>query len=94
MASPVEMLLDATPAHPLSASKSVGRSNDVLDVSRPSLRRLTTETERQVAESSRSGSEGGSLRGSLDMLRMSAGEGVGGGEVEVLIHQVRSSGCA
>lgn len=49
------------------------------DVSRPALRRFTSETERQVAESSRSGSE----RGSLDLLRMTASD-----EVEVLIHQV------
>lgn len=57
---------------------------DVLsDVSRPALRRLTSETERQVAESSRSGSE----RGSLDMLRMSVAD-PGAEEVEVLIHHV------
>lgn len=68
------------------------------DVSRPALRRLTTETERQVAEGSMSGrsdggSAGASARGSLDMLRMStpggAEGGNGAGEVEVLIHQVR-----
>lgn len=57
---------------------------DVLsDVSRPALRRFTSETERQVAESSRSGSE----RGSLDLLRMSVAD-PGAEEVEVLIHHV------
>lgn len=60
--------------------------NDLSDVSRPALRRLTSETERQVAESSRSGSE----RGSLDMLRMSVAD-PGAEEVEVLIHHVRAS---
>lgn len=61
-------------------------NGDVLgDVSRPALTRLTSETERQVAESSRSGSE----RGSLDLLRMStANASTGGEEVEVLIHKV------
>jgi hypothetical protein len=60
--------------------------NDVLsDVSRPTLMRLTSETERQVAESSRSGSE----RGSLDLLRMStANAGGAAEEVEVLVHKV------
>jgi hypothetical protein len=60
------------------------------DVSRPALTRLTSETERQVAESSRSGSE----RGSLDLLRMStanASANAGGEEVEVLIHKVSSA---
>ena len=55
--------------------------------SRPSLRRLTGETERQVAESSRSGSE----RGSLDMLRMTTPQdkdGTESAEIEVLIHKV------
>jgi len=58
------------------------------DVSRPALRRLTSETERQVEESR--SSEGGSLRGSFDMLRMSSVEPNSSGEVEVLIHRVRS----
>ncbi|WVF72943.1 hypothetical protein IAT40_007761 [Kwoniella sp. CBS 6097] len=65
---------------------------DVLgDVSRPSLHRLTSETERQVAESSKSGSEyTGSMRGSLDLLRMSTvDEQSSGGEVEVLIHTIK-----
>jgi hypothetical protein len=62
----------------------VGNGLDVLgDVSRPALTRLTSETERQVAESSRSGSE----RGSLDLLRMSTAN-AGTEEVEVLIHKV------
>jgi hypothetical protein len=63
-----------------------GEGGDVLsDVSRPALTRLTSETERQVAESSRSGSE----RGSLDLLRMSTSSAsTGGEEVEVLIHKV------
>jgi hypothetical protein len=63
------------------------------DVSRPTLRRLTSETERQVAElaeSTRSGPSGASegSRPSLDMLRMSSGEA--SEEVEVLVHQVRT----
>lgn len=86
-----------TPPHPLHtadllhphAHHTKNGSLDVLgDVSRPALMRLTSETERQVAESSRSGSE----RGSLDLLRMStsnAGAGTGAEEVEVLIHKVR-----
>jgi len=64
------------------------------DVSRPTLRRLTTETERQVAElaeSTRSGPSGASgpsegSRPSLDMLRMSSTEE--STEVEVLVHHV------
>jgi len=61
------------------------------DVSRPILRRLTTETERQVAElaeSTRSGPSGASegSRPSLDMLRMSSTEE--SAEVEVLVHRV------
>ncbi|ORY33371.1 hypothetical protein BCR39DRAFT_557059 [Naematelia encephala] len=59
-------------------------------VSRPALRRLTSETERQVAESSRSAaSEGTSRRESLDLLRMSVVEN--GGEVEVILHQVKAT---
>ena len=82
--------------HPLGGDDENGGSPPD---SRPTLRRLTSETERQVAESSRSGSE----RGSLDMLRMSVttnGEGGGSGsgsgsgsrEVEVLIHHVGFGG--
>lgn len=84
-----------TPPHPLHTTDLLHPppyhtkhgSLDVLgDVSRPALMRLTSETERQVAESSRSGSE----RGSLDLLRMSTSNaGTGAEEVEVLIHKVR-----
>ncbi|WVR07626.1 hypothetical protein IAU60_004668 [Kwoniella sp. DSM 27419] len=78
--------------HPLAQAGPTPptRFTDVMgDVSRPALKRLTTETERQVAESSRSGSEpSGSMRGSLDILRMSAVD-EGSGEVEVLIHTVK-----
>jgi hypothetical protein len=83
-----------TPPHPLHTTDLLhphsqhtkNGSLDVLgDVSRPALMRLTSETERQVAESSRSGSE----RGSLDLLRMSTSNaGTGAEEVEVLIHKV------
>jgi len=71
--------------HPLESAEDGSQSPPD---SRPSLRRLTSETERQVAESSRSGSE----KGSLDLLRMSMVQDgdVGNGEVEVLIHYV---GC-
>jgi hypothetical protein len=70
---------------------------DESDISRPTLRRLTSETEKQVAGSSRSGGTGsvgtGSARGSLDLLRMSAVEKEQHGrEVEVLLHQVSVPG--
>lgn len=72
-------------ASPVLAQRERYSGLDVLgDVSRPALKRLTSETERQVAESSRSGSE----RGSLDLLRMSTAN-PDTEEVEVLIHQVR-----
>ena len=68
---------DTPPPHPLT-------SNGLIDLdppdSRPTLTRLLSETERQVAESSTSGAS--STRGSLDLLRMSKAE-----EVEVFIHQ-------
>lgn len=64
----------STASHPLTAHDEPDG-----DVSRPALRRYTSETERHVAESSKSGSE----RGSLDLLRMSNTD-----EVEVLIHPV------
>jgi len=84
-----------TPPHPLHSNDRLhvnhdrNGSLDVLgDVSRPALMRLTSETERQVAESSRSGSE----RGSLDLLRMSTSNaGAGAEEVEVLIHKVNQT---
>ncbi|ORX40522.1 hypothetical protein BD324DRAFT_677980 [Kockovaella imperatae] len=63
--------------HPLSLASSPGDS-------RPTLSRLLSETERQVAESSTSGAS--STRGSLDLLRMSKAE-----EVEVFVHQVKQS---
>ncbi|WVW86263.1 hypothetical protein I302_108305 [Kwoniella bestiolae CBS 10118] len=74
--------------HPLSALTPPTLYTDVLgDVSRPNLMRLTSETERQVAESSASG---GSMRGSLDLLRMTPTEaGEDGREVEVLIHTIK-----
>ena len=84
--------LETASPHPLHTvdllddSRRESPGNDVLsDVSRPTLMRLTSETERQVAESSRSGSE----RGSLDLLRMStANAGGAAEEVEVLVHKV------
>ena len=84
--------LETASPHPLHTvdllddSRRGSPGNDVLsDVSRPTLMRLTSETERQVAESSRSGSE----RGSLDLLRMStANAGGAAEEVEVLVHKV------
>ncbi|WWD19684.1 hypothetical protein CI109_104146 [Kwoniella shandongensis] len=81
----------STPSpHPLSHSTPPTHHTDVLgDISRPALKRVTTETERQVAESSRSGGSE-SLRGSFDVLRMSTvDEPTGGGEVEVLIHTIK-----
>ena len=57
------------------------------DETRPTLRRLLSETERQVAESSRSVSDTTSLRDSFDLLRMTPNdEHVT--EVEVILHQV------
>ncbi|KAK8853271.1 hypothetical protein IAR55_003974 [Kwoniella newhampshirensis] len=78
------------PPHPLSHPTPPTHHNDVLgDISRPALKRVTTETERQVAESSRSGGSE-SLRGSFDVLRMSTvDEPASGGEVEVLIHTIK-----
>lgn len=55
--------------------------DDVSDVSRPNLRRLTSEMDRAVAESQGS-SASASERGSVDLLRVAA-------EVEVIVHQVR-----
>ena len=56
------------------------------DVSRPTLKRLTGETERQVAESSQSASEAASsARSSMDLLRMTSVEST---ELEVMLHQV------
>lgn len=78
--------------HPLEG-KHVDRDEDEQsDVSRPTLRRLTSETERQVAELAESSKSGGasqssgSNRGSLDLLRMTPTEG--SSEVEVLVHHV------
>jgi hypothetical protein len=84
--------LETASPHPLHTidllddSRRGSPGNDILsDVSRPTLMRLTSETERQVAESSRSGSE----RGSLDLLRMSTAHAGGAAEeVEVLVHKV------
>ena len=77
-------------AHPLAgAASSSATADGAAEASRPTLRRLTTENERQLAEASRSGSEGGSMRGSLDLLRMTADPDADG--VEVLIHKVSSS---
>lgn len=82
------------PIHPLSVATGGNEFDDTddaaSDVSRPTLRRLTSQTERQVAESSRSGAGSqseGSARGSLDMLTMSQKEP--SAEVEVLVHHVR-----
>ncbi|WWC72086.1 uncharacterized protein I206_106046 [Kwoniella pini CBS 10737] len=79
--------------HPLSGPTPPTIHTDILgDISRPNLKRLTSETERQVAESSKSGSEygGGSVRGSFDLLRMTPGGADDESrEVEVLIHTVK-----
>ncbi|KAK1921973.1 hypothetical protein DB88DRAFT_376069 [Papiliotrema laurentii] len=82
------------PIHPLSVATGGNELDDTddaaSDVSRPTLRRLTSQTERQVAESSRSGAGSqseGSARGSLDMLTMSQKEP--SAEVEVLVHHVK-----
>ncbi|KAL1405118.1 hypothetical protein Q8F55_008741 [Vanrija albida] len=55
-------------------------SDDVSDVSRPNLRRLTSEMDRAVAESQGS-SASASERGSVDVLRVAK-------EVEVIVHQL------
>ncbi|WOO86194.1 LysM and putative peptidoglycan-binding domain-containing protein 1 [Vanrija pseudolonga] len=55
--------------------------DDVSDVSRPNLRRLTSEMDRAVAESQGS-SASASERGSVDLLRVAA-------EVEVIVHQIK-----
>ena len=83
--------------HPLSAlsSHEDGFNDDESDVSRPTLRRLTSDIEKQVAESSKSGGgvsseASGSVRGSFDLLRMSRPDEQST-EVEVLVHHVRRS---
>ncbi|WWC91792.1 uncharacterized protein L201_006739 [Kwoniella dendrophila CBS 6074] len=80
--------------HPLSGpTPPILHSETLGEISRPNLKRLTTETERQVAESSRSGSEfTGSIRGnSFDLLRMTPGSEHDDGqrEVEVMIHTIK-----
>lgn len=85
-----EDMAPSSSAHPLAGVGSSSATADAAaEASRPTLRRLTTENERQVAEASRSGSEGGSMRGSLDLLRMTVDPSVDG--VEVLIHEVSST---
>lgn len=80
--------------HPLYRTDSPPRHSEdsyvevLSDVSRPNLTRLTSDLERRAGSSRGNGSEEGSRKGSLDMLRMSTNEAQGGGEVEVLIHQV------
>jgi hypothetical protein len=79
-------------SHPLALDTALGRlsvasDTDLSDVSRPALKRVTSITERQVADSqahsraeSRCGSEvGSSSRGSVDLAHA---------EVEVVVHQV------
>ncbi|WWC64499.1 uncharacterized protein I303_107109 [Kwoniella dejecticola CBS 10117] len=83
---------EQTKKHPLSGPTPPNIHTDILgDISRPNLTRLTSATERQVAESSRSGSEygGGSARGSFDLLRMTPGGADESREVEVLIHTIK-----
>ncbi|WRT70157.1 uncharacterized protein IL334_007151 [Kwoniella shivajii] len=89
---------DKFPTHPLEGITPPTQYSDTLgDISRPTLKRLTTETERHVAEStgSRSGSEftgNGSVRGSFDILRMTPGgsnSDESSREVEVLIHTIK-----
>ncbi|OXG81483.1 hypothetical protein C345_04822 [Cryptococcus neoformans A2-102-5] len=82
--------LSSTPSneHPLSYTSSPPYHPQRLADTRPALQRATSATERQVAESSKSGSEWGSTRGSLDVLRMSSVD-ESSGEVEVLIHTVK-----
>ncbi|KAI9634166.1 uncharacterized protein MKK02DRAFT_38838 [Dioszegia hungarica] len=81
--------------HPLYRTDSPPRHSEdsyvevLSDVSRPNLTRLTSDLERRAGSSRGNGSEEGSRKGSLDMLRMSTNEAQGGGEVEVLIHQVQ-----
>jgi hypothetical protein len=63
--------------------------DDILEASRPNLRRLTTEVEREVAAASaasRSSVDDSSLRGSLDLLRDTSKPR---DEVEVLMHEVK-----
>ena len=80
------------PLHPLEGEAgAVGQGTSAGD-SRPTLKRLTSETERlaEIASGgSRSGSEVGSMRGSFDLLRMTPNDVSPAGEVEVLVHQVR-----
>lgn len=86
--NPEEMMPNA---HPLAGlTNSSKAATNASDASRPTLRRLTTENEKQLAETSRSGSDGGSLRGSSDMLRMSGDSEADG--VQVLVHQVSCRG--
>ncbi|WVQ84659.1 hypothetical protein IAT38_006814 [Cryptococcus sp. DSM 104549] len=85
--SPPPMSHRSSTPHPLSTP----RVSSVPFSTRPALAHATSETERQVAESSRSGGSerGGSMRGSLDLLRMSSVEEEKGAEVEVLIHTIK-----
>ncbi len=80
----------AGPSRSLHASAAQSRrgSDATAEASRPALTRLTSETEREVEAAgiaSRSSTDGGSLRGSFDLLRTALKPA---GEVEVLVHQV------
>ncbi|WVO14237.1 hypothetical protein L204_101869 [Cryptococcus depauperatus] len=79
----------SSPQHPLSYPTSPTSHKQALPDTRPALQRATSATERQVAESSKSGSEWGSTKGSIDRLRKNWVDD-GSSEVEVLIHTVKS----
>ena len=86
-----ERSMTSADSHPLDEdlSHEAKHEHTAADISRPTLRRLTSETERQVAESSSASVSEGSNRGSFDSLRMTKGTEESK-EVEVLVHHVSS----
>ncbi len=81
--------------HPLAgpsgstSSSTSALGEDTAEASRPKLKRLTSEVDREVAAASaasRSSIDDQSLRGSLDLLRTALKPA---GEIEVLMHQVK-----